>query len=98
MTAAPNYRRRRGHANRPARETVIRIAAEEAARQGVSFDLVVGIRLFPEVRRARVAVWARVLQETLCSVNGLAVVWGCDRQCIQKAVPAEIRHALGGAS
>ena len=72
--------------NRPPHDVVERIAAEEAAEAGTRLGDVLSMRLYGRAKQARTRAWKRILRETGCSVSGLADVWGCDRQAIEKAI------------
>lgn len=77
-----NYRHKNGAYNKPGRDLVLRVA------QGVADEMRIPVSgpLGPSARRADVAArreaWRRILRQTGCSINGLAEVWGCDRQAI----------------
>ena len=72
--------------NRPPHDVVERIATEEAAEAGARLGDVLSMRLDGRAKLARRRAWKRILRETGCSVSGLADVWGCDRQAIEKAI------------
>lgn len=69
---------------RPPQELVARIASEEAARFDVALADVLGMGRRSAVVVARQAAWRRIMEEHPCSMNGLADVWGCERQSIRR--------------
>jgi hypothetical protein len=40
----------------------------------------------PRPARARWWVWSEIIRLSGCSMNGLAIVWGCERQVIWRAL------------
>ena len=74
-------------ANRPDREFVQGIVEIEAWRHGVDTATVYASRS-PASKAARRRAWRRILDETGCSINGLATVWGIDRQAIWRVEQA----------
>lgn len=78
--------RPKGSGNRPPVLVVQRIANEEAERHKVDPDTLFAMSRKPRSRAARTIAWLRIMEETQCSMNGLADVWGCDRQAIWRVV------------
>jgi hypothetical protein len=66
----------------PDRDTVLRIAREEAEAVNASLDCVLDMRRDRRARSARRAAMRRIIAETGCSKSGLAHVWGFDRQVV----------------
>lgn len=78
--------------NKPDRETVLRIAGEEAAATGASLESVMGFNRAEGFDKgaanitARHRTWDRVIRETGCSRYGLAMVVGCDPKAVRWAL------------
>lgn len=75
----------KGSGNRPCRQLVLAMAEASAFRHGAAVGDVLGGCHRPVSTRARHEAWAAILAATGCSMNGLANVWGCDRQAIRRA-------------
>lgn len=70
--------------NKPDLALVNRIIGEVSAKSGVSIDHILSSRRTHVALAARVECWNRIIEETQCSVYGLALVWGCDAQGIRR--------------
>lgn len=69
----------------PARKEVERILAEVADMERIGCREV----LFGRTRKhasVRHQVWRRVVEETGCSIHGLAVVWGADNSTVRTGI------------
>ena len=75
--------------NRPPRQFVKDIIEVEAWRHGVDVASVYASRAAAS-KLARRRSWTRILDETGCSINGLATVWGIDRQAIWRVHRAKV--------
>lgn len=78
MTFGPKPRR-------PDRDIVRRIVCEDADRARVGESALWELRKWPTARKAQRRAMVRVLEETGCSAQGLADVWGCDVQAVYRA-------------
>jgi hypothetical protein len=76
------------HARIPKRELVEQIAMEEAQKAGLDPVTVLGASPREDLYAVRQRAWLRLLDETGCSILGLATVWGCDRKSIQRTLKA----------
>lgn len=76
-----NYRRRNGMCNPPERAFVERVVMGLAVERELSASAVLAGRRREDIS-ARHEAWRRILRQSGCSINGLAEVWGCDRQAI----------------
>lgn len=72
----------------PQAADVERIAREEAARAGITFEQILGAekRQSFAIMRARQVAFARIVQETGCSGRGLAKAWGFTQRQVHKAL------------
>lgn len=78
--------------NKPDAAVVNRIIGEVSASTGVPRNAIVGIYGKRPTLAARVECWNRIIEETACSVYGLAMTWGCEPQAIRRA-----RRSAAGA-
>lgn len=75
-------------ARRPDRGVVERVAVAVATEHGVDLEKITLMAQTPAAVAARRECYRRVLDQTGCSVKGLAYVWGCDHQTIRKSLLA----------
>lgn len=73
---------------RPDRGVVKRVASAVAVEHGVALEKITLMDQAPAAVAARRECYRRVLDQTGCSVKGLAHVWGCDHQTIRKSLLA----------
>lgn len=73
-------------ANKPDRAVVERIVAGVSAEYRVPVHLITAARGSPQAMAPRVESWRRILRQTGCTIYGLSLVWGCDRQSIRRNI------------
>lgn len=71
---------------KPDRALVLRVAEEESAATGAKLANVLGMATDGYSKLARRRAMVRIVRETGCTLGGLAVVWGCDRQVVARIV------------
>lgn len=69
------------------------VVDDEADREGEHPCVVLGACMRQEAVRARYRAFIRIMDESGCSILGLAKVWGADRRSIQRAVMLAARDA-----
>jgi hypothetical protein len=57
-----------------------------ASERKVEVSALFGMHIDPAAIAARRECYRRVIDQTGCSVKGLAKVWGCDHQSIRRAL------------
>lgn len=75
-----------GLRNWPSKEDVERIASRVASEAGLRLSDLTRLNGSRHVTHTRRAAWRAIIDETRCSIKGLAIVWGCDRRGIQRAM------------
>lgn len=68
--------------NQPSRALVEYLIAQEAAAAGMTTWQVLSSQS-PEPTKVRRRIWKLIMEFSGCSMNGLSLVWGIDRQAIR---------------
>lgn len=78
----------RAHARHPDRAVVELVASAVAAERGVDAVAILAMSRDADAISARRETYRRIIDQTGCSMQGLAKVWGCDHQSVRRALMA----------
>lgn len=75
---------------RPSHEVVQSVVETTATARRLTASDLTGTKRGPRYTAARIECWRKIIDQTKCSMNGLATVWGCDRQLIRRMLAREV--------